>query len=429
MPFFYDLRGLLAGRDFRRLLRVRLCSQASDGCFQVALASLIFFSPERAATAQATAGVFALTILPYTIIGPFAGILLDRWQRRQVLLYANLIRAGLVLLVAWILVQYSVGPLLYFSVLLCLSVNRFFLTALGASLPQVLPQSQLLTANSITPTCGTLAALLGGGLGYLIRLGLPRGDRGDAYLLVVAALGYLLASVAATRMPPTLLGPAAGAEPADPVRGWSGIRDGFRQLREHPEVMLGLTVILISRAGYATAVIGSILLCRNEFHDPSEVGAGLGLLAQVFGCSAIGFAAAAVITPWGTARWGATGWIWRCLLLAAVAQLLVLPLRPGLVLVSAGLLGLAVQGIKIRVDTTLHTKIPDAARGRAFATYDLIFNLAFVLAATGCALVIPASRFPPELALIVGLGYACASGWVAHQAKSSVVAAASVSGP
>ena len=93
VPFVADLRTVLRGRDFRRLFAVRLGSQAADGIFQVALASLVFFSPERSATPRAAAGVFAVTVLPYTLVGPFAGVLLDRWRRRQVLLLAN-VRPG-----------------------------------------------------------------------------------------------------------------------------------------------------------------------------------------------------------------------------------------------------------------------------------------------------------------------------------------------
>ena len=88
-----DLRALLRLPDFRRLLRVRLLSQLSDGVFQVALAAYVVFSPEKQATPGAVASAMAVLLLPYSLLGPFAGVLLDRWRRRQVLLYGNLLRA------------------------------------------------------------------------------------------------------------------------------------------------------------------------------------------------------------------------------------------------------------------------------------------------------------------------------------------------
>jgi len=83
--FLRDLRHLLRGRDFRRLFAVRIVSQLGDGVFQVALASYILFSPERLPTPGAIAGAFAAVLLPFSILGPFTGVLLDRWSRRQVL--------------------------------------------------------------------------------------------------------------------------------------------------------------------------------------------------------------------------------------------------------------------------------------------------------------------------------------------------------
>jgi len=74
VTFFRDLRVLLGYAGFRRLFAVRLFSQASDGIFQVALASTILFSPERAPSAGAIAAGFAVLLLPFSVLGPFAGV-------------------------------------------------------------------------------------------------------------------------------------------------------------------------------------------------------------------------------------------------------------------------------------------------------------------------------------------------------------------
>lgn len=68
-----DLRTLLRLRNFRRLLTVRLLSQSADGVYQVALAAYVVFSPEKQATASAVASAMAVLLLPYSLIGPFAG--------------------------------------------------------------------------------------------------------------------------------------------------------------------------------------------------------------------------------------------------------------------------------------------------------------------------------------------------------------------
>jgi Na+/melibiose symporter-like transporter len=119
-----DLKQLWPLVDFRRLLTVRLVSQCSDGLFQAGLATLFFFSPENATTATGVAAAFAVLLLPFTVVGPWAGVLLDRWRRRQVLLVGNLVRTALTVLIAVIMATAGVGPVVYVLALVTLSVNR-----------------------------------------------------------------------------------------------------------------------------------------------------------------------------------------------------------------------------------------------------------------------------------------------------------------
>ena len=79
------LRSVLASHNFRRLYSIRLAGQFGDGLLQSALATFVLFSPEREPDAVRVAAAFAILLLPYSFIGPFAGVLLDRWQRRNVL--------------------------------------------------------------------------------------------------------------------------------------------------------------------------------------------------------------------------------------------------------------------------------------------------------------------------------------------------------
>ena len=76
--------------EFWRLLELRTVSQFGDGLFQAGLAGGLLFNPERAAGPWEIAGAFAVLFLPYSLLGPFAGALLDRWDRRLVLVGANL---------------------------------------------------------------------------------------------------------------------------------------------------------------------------------------------------------------------------------------------------------------------------------------------------------------------------------------------------
>src|SRR5690606_12479047 len=142
-----------------------LVSQGGDGLLQAGLATLFFFSPERLATTADVASAFAVMLLPFTLVGPWAGVFLDRWRRRQVLLVGNLVRTVVAVTLAGLMVTVGVGPAVYVLTLVTLSVNRFLLAGLSAALPRVVPVDQLLTANAITPTLGSGSAALGGALG------------------------------------------------------------------------------------------------------------------------------------------------------------------------------------------------------------------------------------------------------------------------
>ena len=91
---------VLATRNAKLLLATRLLGQGSDGLLQASLGSFVLFSPERQATAARVAATFAVLLIPYSLIGPFAGVFLDRWSRVRVLVVANVARAVTVLATA-----------------------------------------------------------------------------------------------------------------------------------------------------------------------------------------------------------------------------------------------------------------------------------------------------------------------------------------
>ena len=85
MKFARSLRQLWRHRYFRRLLAVRIAVQSCDGVLQVALASYVLFSPERQPDA-ASIGIVLAIMLPFSILGPFAAVVIDQVSRRQVAL-------------------------------------------------------------------------------------------------------------------------------------------------------------------------------------------------------------------------------------------------------------------------------------------------------------------------------------------------------
>lgn len=411
--FVADLRIVLRGRDFRRLFSVRLAGQFGDGVLQVALASYVFFSPERQTSAPAAAAAFAALLLPYSVVGPFAGVLLDRWRRRQVLVWANGVRACLVVAVAGLVAAGVTGPVFYAAVLTTLSVNRFVLAGLSAALPHVVPRHELVMANAVSPTSGTLAAVVGGASGYTVQrlAGGAAVVGADLAVLGGACLVYLGAGLLALRLDRDLLGPDLHG-PRPPAREAvhhvvRGLLDGARHVAEHRRAAWALAAIGAHRFGYGISTVATLLLYRNYFHDPGDVDAGLAGLAGVVVASGIGFGLAALLTPVATRRIAKERWAVVLLALAAVVQIVpgALYTEPA-VLTAAVALGLASQGIKIVVDTVVQESIDDEFRGRVFSFYDVLFNITFVAAAAFAAATLPPTGRSYPVLLLIAAGYA-----------------------
>ncbi|MDI3402754.1 MFS transporter [Streptomyces cavernicola] len=416
MAVVRDLRVLVRFRDFRHLLAVRLLSQSADGVYQVALATYVVFSPERQASPAAIASAMAVLLLPYSVIGPFAGVLLDRWPRQRVFVYGNLLRAVLACATA-LLILFGVPDWLFYASALCVTaVNRFVLAGLSAALPRVVDAERLVIANSLSPTAGTLAATLGGGLAFGVRL--VASDSDAAVVLVGAAL-YLCSALAALRIPRTLLGPdpdevqsRIGAALASTARG---LVAGVRHLAavERRPAARALGAMTLMRFCYGALLVMVLMLCRYAWS--SDEAGGLALLGLAVGFSGAGFFAAAVLTPLAAERMRPSGWIAVCAGAAAVLEpALGLPFEPIPMLIAAFVLGLVSQGAKIATDTVVQSSVDDAYRGRIFSVYDVLFNVAFVGAAGVAALMLPPDGRSVPLVVAVGVLYAAVAATMAR---------------
>ncbi|MGV9885254.1 MFS transporter [Streptomyces sp. NPDC003006] len=409
-----DLRVLLRLRDFRRLLAVRLISQSADGVYQVALATYVVFSPEKQTSPGAIASAMAVLLLPYSLIGPFAGVLLDRWQRRQVFLHGNLLRAALAALTALLMLSGVPDWLFYASALCVTAVNRFVLAGLSAALPRVVDADRLVIANSLSPTAGTLAATVGGGLAFVVRLA---GPDSDAAVVLLGAVLYLCAACASLRMARELLGPdpelvrpRLGEALVGTVRG---LRAGVRHLARRPAAARALAAITVLRFCYGALTVMVLMLCRYAW--TSSESDGLALLGLAVGVSGAGFFVAAVVTPSAVGRLGPGRWIAVCAGGAAVLEpALGLSFAPAPLLIAAFVLGLTTQGAKIATDTVVQSSVEDGFRGRIFSLYDVLFNVAFVGAAAVAALMLPPDGRSVPLVVTVALLYAAVAAAMAR---------------
>ena len=392
-----SLRSVRSLTDFWRLLQLRMASQFADGLFQAGLAGGLLFNPERAADPLAVAGAFAVLFLPYSVLGPFAGALLDRWDRRVVLIVANTARLVLVIGVATLLAAGARDVLVLCAALTVNGFSRFVTSGLGAALPDVVPREQVVTMNSVATAVGATAAFLGANFMLVPRWIFGSGDTASGTIIVVVAVPVAVALSLSIRFRPHVLGPARLATHRSALytvgTGWAY---GIRTVRATPSVAATLSGLAAHRMVFGINTLLVLVIVR---HSGATGFAGLGTVVVFVAATGSGSFLANLVTPPAVRRWGRYASANVALLCAAVIQLAGATLHL-VVMVACGFsVGLAGQVVKLCADTAMQIDVDDTMRGHVFAVQDSLFWMSFILAISVAATVIPADGRSPVLAL------------------------------
>ncbi|WP_032378742.1 MFS transporter [Rhodococcoides fascians] len=371
-----------------KLTTIRFAGQFGDGLFQAALSGAILFNPERATNPAEIAAGFAVLLVPYSLVGPFAGALLDRWDRRSVLLWANIVRIVLIVATAILLCAgVDATPLLLLA-LATVGLSRFVLAGASASLPHVVRQSWLVPMNSVLATVGSGFAAAGAGLAVAVIGLVGAGDLGSGVAVGVAATGSIVGAIAAARFRPRSLGPGTEIRTDNPVEDVAnGLKSGALAVWRAPGVTAAMIGIGAHRVVFGINTLIMVLVLREA--TASTLPGGLAGFGIAVGATAVGMFLAAVITPFVVPRFGRTPTIATALVLAIAAQLgAVSGLTQNSLLIGAFFLGIAGQTVKLSGDAAMQIEIDDAHRGRVFALQDTVFNIAFVGALAAAAFVV-----------------------------------------
>jgi MFS family permease len=364
-------REALRSDDFRRLFAIRLISQSGDGLFQAALVSSIVFNPQEQNTILGFAIATLVVSLPFSILGPFTGVFIDRWSRRKILVVAPWLRAAAVWLV---LFEPKTAPVLFFGgALWVLSVNRFYLATAQAVVPRMVPTEDLLMANSMATVGGTVALLLGVFAGGWIA------DLfGDVPVIAIAGLEWLVASLVATRIRSPLLPHHVPEAPVrDEIRRVArDFADGITRLARTPRALAPITSITLDQVGQGMVLVLSLFVFRDRF------GEGVGSFSNLIGAGGAGVLLG-ILTVGKLEERLPKEWIVALAFLAGGLVLIAVAtyVTGWSVLIASFAVGLTFAWKKIPVDTMVQEAIPDGYRGRVFAVYDVAYNLSRVAAA------------------------------------------------
>ena len=384
-----DVRAVLRIRPFRRLWISLVVSSFGDWLGLLATAAMATQLAGGSYTSQnfAVAGVFILRLAPAVVLGPLAGAVADRLDRRWTMVIGDVLRFGLFASIV------LVGTLqwLYVATVLVECVALFWGPANDATIPNLVPRRRLETANQlglvasygtapVAAACFSLLALGADGLGAL-AVAAPRYDP-VAVALWVDAVSFLICALVVLRLQfPPRAGPAARSQGmlASIVTGW-------RFVAATP-VVRGLVLGMLG----AFAAGGFVIGLAQTF--VADLGAGQAGFGVMFGAVFVGLATGMWLGPrllTGLSRRRMFG----VALIAAGVCLLGLALVPTMVLavLLTVLLG-ACGGVAWVIGyTLLGLEVEDAVRGRTFA---------FVQSAARVVLVVVLAAGP---AIAAGIG-------------------------
>lgn len=153
-------RGLLAHRDFRLLWLGQVTSQFGDACYEIAMVWLVL---QLTGQDYFSVGlVIFARLAPYVVIGPFAGVYVDRWDRKRTMVITDVVRGFVVLIVPLLHVVGALEVWHVAAVAFTLTTCRtLFNPALQASIPRIVDESRLVGANALIQASGQTAAIAG----------------------------------------------------------------------------------------------------------------------------------------------------------------------------------------------------------------------------------------------------------------------------
>lgn len=393
------LRLLLERRDFASLMGTQFAAQAGDGIVQAALAKLVVFGSQKgfdledARSPDELLRIALYLFVPYTIISPFLGVVIDRWDRRRLLVLANGLRATVLLVVALIGTGSVPEGVLFLAFLMTLASTRIVLATKAAALPVTLGGENLTEGNAVSQLGGAMFQLGGAAAAFIAARFL------EAEPIVIAgAVVYALGAFIALSVKHAGQVRAGGSLLHAVGRVVRDITEGVREVGRTPKAGAAITTYFWIRLLWSFSIVGIGFIARELLADDDIQ------VLVITGGAGAGGAVLGFLTA-GRLRTRARSGGQLALAASAVAGVAVAVL--GGIEMKATLaaltffLGFGFFLGKISLDTMVQESLGDDFRGRAFSLYDIAYNLAWVIAAAVMKLLWTGSA---QGGLLAGMG-------------------------
>jgi MFS family permease len=397
---------------FRSLWLAQVISLTGD--WFNTIASVIIVN-RYAPSGLAVGSLFVARALPPFLLGPVAGVVADRFDRRKVLVLSDVLRAAIVL--GFLLVDRSERLwLLYVLTVLQFSVSAFFEPARAALVPALVEEDELLTANTLSSITWSAMLTLGGAIG-----GLTASLFGVRVSLIVDSASFLASAGLVLSIP--------GQFHAEAIHvlesGWQNFIDGLNYVKKNLDV--GLVTLVKAMGQVGSFDIISALYAARVFREGQEGATTLGLMFTAFG---VGSVIGPIISNWlGDST---TVWLRRAILGGFVCMplaWLIVGTAPALPVVLAGCV-LRGAGGSINwtySDVLLQMTVPNHLLGRVFAFDIALFTLAVSISLWLTGFITDAFHLGPRtIVLLLALGslgplfvWGAALRWQSHRAETS----------
>ena len=371
-------REVFKNRNFFFLWSGQIISQLGDRLDQMALIALVYM--RAPGSSIQIAKILSFTIIPVFLIGPLAGVYVDRWDRRKTMYFCDFLRAGLVLLIpSFLFYSRNIVPI-YIIVFLVFCVGRFFIPAKLSILPELVDDKDLLMANSLVNTTGMIAAIVGFGISGVVVdwLGAKSGFYLDSLSFLVS--GTLIFFIIRRQVAHTSIRRVSKEIVAvfKEMSVLQEIKEGVLYFIRKPDIRFAAAITFILWSALGAVYVVLIVFVQKALHSATK---DLGLLVMFLG---IGLFLGSLIYGRFGQRISHYKTIFSSLILSGIMVVIfafTLERYPHFWVASelSFLLGLLIAPIMIASNTIIHKASDNHMMGKIFSSLEIVMHLGFLI--------------------------------------------------
>jgi len=374
-------RKILKNRNFFLLWLGQIISQLGDRLDQMALIAFVYLRAPGSTVEMAK--ILSFTIIPVFLIGPIAGVYVDRWNRRRTMYICDLLRAALVFTIPFFLFYSKSLVPIYVIIFITFSIGRFFVPAKLSIIPELVEEKDLLLANSLVSTTGMIAAILGFGIsGVLVeKVGAKSGFYLDSLSFFISALLIFLIAKRVSKS-------AQGVNLKEVSRGLveairksvvHEIKDGVMYFIRNKDIRFtsGVMFTLMSALGAVYVVL--IVFVQKTLGSQTK---DLGLLVMFLG---IGLFCGSLLYGRFGQRLSHYKAIFASLVLSGIMLIIfcvTIYNHPHFLVATslALVIGITIAPIMVASNTIIHKASDNEMLGKVFSSMEIVMHLGFLLA-------------------------------------------------